>query len=166
MTSIDTKTLNSLATRFKQLLVDDQIAALGYLYQELGSSLPTIAASDKVDDLLNMIGDMREGSQIEFMQDVLNDRTTKTDEVSLDPHPSKALLELIPGDNVEPPLTQYHKFSPQDRLSFWAQLASKMGDEVVAMPSDYAVSPEATEVLSSLNSLDTDQTVEFLIHIV
>lgn len=155
-----------MATRFKQLLVDDQIAALGYLYQKLGGSLPAIAPSDSVNDLLNMLGDMREGSQIEFMQDVLNDRNTKPDEVSLDPHPSKALLELIPGDNVEPPLTQYHKLSPQERLSLWAQLASKMGDEVVAMPSDYAVSPEATEVLNSLNSLDTDQTVDFLSHIV
>lgn len=166
MTSIDTKTLSSLATRFKQLLVDDQIAALGYLYQELGSSLPSIATPDKVNDLLNMMGDMREGSQIEFMQDVLNDRTTKTDEVSLDPHPTKALLELIPGDNVEPSLTQYHKFSPTERLSFWSQLASKMGDEVIALPSDYSLSPEATELLNSLKSLDTDQTVDFLSQIV
>lgn len=166
MTSIDTKTLNSLAARFKQLLVDDQIATLGYLYQELGSSLPTIVTSDKVNDLLNMMGDMREGSQIEFMQDVLNDRTTKADEVSLDPHPSKALLELIPGDDVEPPLTQYHTFSPNERLLFWSQLASKMGDEVIAMPSDYSLSSEAAELLSSLKLLGTDETVNFLSQIV
>ena len=166
MTSIDTKTLSSLATRFKQLLVDDQIAALGYLYQELGSSLPSITTSDSVNDLLSMIGDMREGSQIEFMQDVLNDRTTKADEVSLDPNPSKALLELIPGDNIEPPLTQCHKFSPNERLSFWSQLASKMGDEVIAIPSDYSLPSEATELLNSLKSLDIDQTVDFLSQII
>ena len=44
MTSTDTKTLNSFATRFKQLPVDDQIAALGRIYQEINGSLPSIVA--------------------------------------------------------------------------------------------------------------------------
>lgn len=164
MTS-DTKTLNSFVTRFRQLPVDDQIAALGYIYQEIGGSLPSIAASDKVEDLLNRIGDMREGGQIEFMQDVLNDQSTQ-DQVALDLNPSKALLELIPGDNVEPPSSEYQKFSPSDRLSLWAKLASKMGDGVIAMPSDYALSSEADELLSSLKSLSTEEKVNFLSQIV
>ena len=166
MTSIDNKTLNSFVTRFKQLPVDDQIAALGHIYQELGGSLPSIAASDKVEDLLNRIGDMREGSQIEFMQDVLNDRASKQDEVALDLNPSKALLELIPGDNIEPPISEYQKFSPSDRLSLWAKLAGKMGDGVIAMPSDYSLSSEANELLNSLKSLGTEEKVNFLSQIV
>ena len=166
MTSTDTKTLNSFATRFKQLPVDDQIAALGRIYQEINGSLPSIVASDKVEDLLNMIGDMREGSQIEFMQDVLNDRASKQDEVVLDINPSKALLELIPGDNVEPPISEYQKFSPSDRLSLWAKLASKMGDGVIVMPSDYSLSSEANELLTSLKSLGTEEKVSFLSQIV
>lgn len=166
MTSIDTKTIDSFVTRFEQLPVDDQIAALGYLYQEIGESLPSIAVSDKVEDLLDTIGDMREGSQIEFMQDVFNDRANSQDEVALDPHPSKALLELIPGDNVEPPLSEYHKLSLSERLSLWHQLASKMGDEIIAIPSDYALSSEATKLLDSLKSLGTEEKVNFLSQII
>ncbi len=165
MTSIDNKTLNSFVTRFKQLPVDDQIAALGHIYQEIGGSLPSIAASDKVEDLLNRIGDMREGGQIEFMQDVLSDQSTQ-DQVALDLNPSKALLELIPGDNVEPPISEYQKFSPSDRLSLWAKLAGKMGDGVIAMPSDYSLSSEANELLNSLQSLGTEEKVSFLSQIV
>lgn len=165
MTSVDTSSRDSLAASFKKLPVDDQIAALGYIYQEVGASLPAASSmtSDKVRAIVKHVEEMRDGSQIAFLQDVLSgDR----DEVALDPHPSKALAELIPGDGDEPPISEYHKLNPTERLAVWYNLASKMGNGVVAIPSDYAPSAQTQELLNALKSLSADEKLQFLTQVI
>jgi hypothetical protein len=163
--TIDTKELNSLATSFKRLPVDDQIAAMGYLYQEIGGSLiSSDMASKKVEEVVKQVTEMREGSQVEFLQDILSD--TDRDEVVLDIHPSKAMAQLIPGDGVEPPIAEYEGLNPNERLAVWYNLASKMGDSMAALPSDYSLSSEAQELLTSLKSYETEEKLQFLSQIV
>lgn len=163
--TIDTKALNTLATTFKRLPVDDQIAALGSLYQEVGSSLfSSDMTSKKVEEIVKQVLEMREGSQIEFLQDVLSD--TNRDEVALDINPSKAMAQLIPGDGVESPIAEYEKLSPNERLAVWYNLASKMGNGMASLPGDYSLSSEAQELLTSLKSGETDEKLQFLSQIV
>ncbi|MGV0024507.1 orange carotenoid protein N-terminal domain-containing protein [Phormidesmis priestleyi] len=161
--TIDTKELNSLAISFKQLPVDDQIAAMVYLYQEIGGSLfSSDMASKKVEEVVKQVTEMREGSQIEFLQDVLSD----SDEVVLDINPSKAMAQLIPGDGVESPIAEYENLNPNERLAVWYNLASKMGDGVATLPNDYSLSSEAQELLTSLKSYETEEKLQFLSQIV
>ena len=163
--TIDTKALNTLTTTFKRLPVDDQIAALGSLYQEVGSSLfSSDMTSKKVEEVVKQVLEMREGSQIEFLQDILSD--TDHDEVVLDPHPSKAMAQLIPGDGVESPIVEYEKLSPNERLAVWYKIASKMGDGMASLPSNYSLSSEAQALLTSLQSCETDAKLQFLSQIV
>lgn len=163
--TIDTKELNSLATHFKRLPIDDQIATMGYLYQELGGSLfSSDMASKKVEEVVKQVTEMREGGQVEFLQDVLSDRDR--DEVVLDINPSKAMAQLIPGDGVESPIAEYEKLSPNERLAVWYNLASKMGDSMATMPGDYSLSSQAQELLTSLKSCETEAKLQFLSQIV
>jgi Orange carotenoid protein, N-terminal len=163
--TIDTKEFNSLTTSFKQLPVDDQIAAMGYLYQEIGGSLlSSDMASKKVEEVVKQVTEMREGSQIEFLQDILSD--SDRDEVVLDIHPSKALAQLIPGDGVESPIAEYEGLNPNERLAVWYNLASKMGDGMAALPNDYSLSSEAQELLTSLKAYKIEEKLQFLSQIV
>lgn len=163
--TIDTQKFSSLVTSFKQLPVDDQIATMGYVYQEIGGSLlsPDMA-SKKVEEVVKHVTEMREGSQIEFLQDILSD--TDQDEVVLDIHPSKAMAQLIPGDGVESPIAEYESLNPNERLAVWYNLASKMGDGMAVLPSDYSPSSEAQELLTSLKSYETEEKLQFLSQIV
>lgn len=167
MTSTNT-TSNQLVSSFKQLPVDDQIAALGVIYQEIGGSLPSIATSGatskQVEDVVKHVLELREGGQIQFLQDVLTD--TDQDEVALDINPSKAMVELIPGDGIEPPISEYEDLSANERLMVWYQLAGKMGNQFIAFPSDYQSSDAAKEILNSLSSLSVEEKLQFLSQIV
>lgn len=167
MTSTNT-TSNELVSSFKRLPVDDQIAALGVIYQQIGGSLPSIATSGatskQVEDVVKHVLELREGGQIQFLQDVLTD--TDQDEVALDINPSKAMVELIPGDGIEPPISEYEDLSANERLMVWYQLAGKMGNQFIAFPSDYQSSDAAKEILNSLGSLSVEEKLQFLSQIV
>jgi hypothetical protein len=168
MTSINTNAVNRLVPQFKQLPVDDQIAALGQIYQEVAGSLPAPAmqtnATSAVEEVVKQVLEMREGGQIQFLQDVLSD--VDRDEIALDTHPSKAMLELIPGDGIEPPIDEYKDLNATDRLLVWYYLASRMGDDFIALPSDYQVSDAAKEVLQALQSSGAEDKLNFLSQIV
>lgn len=167
MTSIDTNPLNRIVSDFKKLPVDEQIAALGFTYQQIGGTVPSVAStgavSKDVEDVVKHVLEMREGSQMQFLQDVLSgDR----DEVALDINPSKAMVELIPGDGIEPPIEAYEDLSANERLMVWYQLAAQMSDQFVAMPGDYQLSEAGRSVMNSLSSLSAEDKISFLSQIV
>lgn len=153
----------TLVSKFKQLPVNDQIAALGQIYTQVAGSVPS-TTSKQVEDVVRGVLGMRHEGQIHFLGDALSD--TDRDEVALDINPSKAMAELIPGDGVEPPISAYEALTPSDRLLVWSQLARHMGDQFVALPADYQVSDAAKEVLTTLQSAGTEDKVNFLSQIV
>lgn len=164
----DITTLDRLISSFKQLPVDDQIAILGLTYQEIAGSLPSVAtpttASKQVEDVVKQVLEMREGGQLQFLQDVLAD--TDRNEIALDAHPSKAMVELIPGDGIQAPLEEYEKLSAGDRLMVWYRLASEMGDDFATMPSNYQLSDAARQLAESLKSYSGEEKINFLSQIV
>lgn len=168
MTSINANAINQLVPQFKQLPVDDQIAALGQIYQEVAGSLPAPAlqtnAAGAVEEVVKQILEMRGGGQIQFLQDVLSH--VDRDEIAVDIHPSKAMVELIPGDGIEPPIDEYENLNATDRLLVWYYLASRMGDDFIALPSDYWLSDAAKEVLQAFQSSSAEDKLNFLSQIV
>lgn len=164
----DITTLNQVVSSFQQLPIDEQIAALAVTYQEIAGSLPSVASpatgSQQVEDIVKRVLDMREGGQIQFLQDVLKD--SDHNEVALDINPSKAMLELIPGDGIEAPLEEYNKLSGADRLMVWYRLASQMGNDFIGIPKDYALSDAAKQVLQSLQSYSGEEKINFLSQLV
>lgn len=169
MTSTNTDALNQVLKDFKRLPVDEQLAALGSIYAQVGSSVSSAsgtASSKDVRELTDQVKEMRQEDQLQFMRDVFSSHKNDQDEVALDPHPTKAMLELIPGV-ATPPLTRYQSLNANSRLAFWYQFAQEMGtDDVISMPTNYQPSSKTTEVLDTLKSCDFDQQVSFLSQVV
>lgn len=164
MTFTNTDTLDQAVKAFKRLPVDDQLAALASIYTaasgSLSSSASGIASSKDVGELVKQVKEMRPDEQVQLLRDVFSNQKTQGEEEVLDPHPSKALLELIPG-GVTPPLSKYDSLDTNSRLGFLYQLAQE-----ISLPTDYQLSSEATELLNSLKSVDFDQQVKFLSQVV
>lgn len=165
MASQNTETLAQSVRAFKRLPANEQLAALGSIYTEIGNSIsfpsgnPT--ASGDVQRLIEQVKQMRQENQLQFLQDVLSEEKTGQEAIALDPHPSKAMLELTPG-GITPPLEQYNHLDANSRLAFWYYLAQQMGRDMVQMPANYSPSSQAESFLSTLRSSSFEQQIEFL----
>ncbi|NEQ23905.1 MAG: hypothetical protein F6K28_33160, partial [Microcoleus sp. SIO2G3] len=142
--------------------INDRISILAAMWTQASSSLKStnISASDSesVKKLLDNLGDAYSDDPALFLHDVLLQKQDGVDEVALDPHPSKAMVELLPG-NSQPPLKRYDDLSAHDRMAFWYQFAQRFSSRI---PSSYQPSEQAQDVLNSLSGLDMQQQTEFL----
>ncbi|MCU0548267.1 MAG: hypothetical protein MUC48_02855 [Leptolyngbya sp. Prado105] len=166
MTSIDTSHLDQAIVKFQSLSIEEQLATLGLLSKEISGAISVNAfgadTREEIAPLIDQVQGQRQDEQLQTLSDFLSSKTEQGDEVALDPHPSKALLELIPG-NVEPALTRYKSLRTNSRLALWYQLAQQMGNSI---PANFSLSPQADELLTSLRSLSTEQQERLLSQIV
>ncbi|MBE9013463.1 hypothetical protein IQ250_25045 [Pseudanabaenaceae cyanobacterium LEGE 13415] len=166
MTSINTSELDQAIVEFQGLPVEEQLAVLGSLFKEISGSIPVSSfsnvSSDKITPLIEQIQAQRSDEQIQTLGDFLSLQAAKDDAVALDPHPSKALLELIPG-NTQPALARYKELDQPSRLAFWYQLGQQFS---ASIPADISLSSEADELLSLLASLGAEQQASFLSQII
>jgi Orange carotenoid protein, N-terminal len=162
----NTETRQQAVKSFHRLSVDEQVVALATLYAEIADSLKTAnqgaAPSKNVAELMRHAKEMKPENQLQFLQDILSEKATQRDETALDPHPSKALIELLPGGS-KPPISQYNDLSGNDRLGFWYLFAQNLGkDGAIALPATLQTSAQTTELMNSLKSLDFEEKVAFL----
>lgn len=161
MTFTNTDTINQSIAAFRRLPIVDQLSILASIYPKIQQSTPAISGTSEqkeIHELINQIKQMREEDHVQFLQDVLSENAAGNRETALDPHPSKALLELIPG-GVTPPLEQYQKLSKDAQMSFWYQFAQSMRERI---PSNLSLSPAANQILSSLDTNNVEQLMMFL----
>ncbi|MBD2096164.1 hypothetical protein H6F90_13560 [Trichocoleus sp. FACHB-591] len=168
MTSANTNTAQTLRS-FQHLDVDQQIAALAYLYTELGQSIsfPSsgVTSSNEISQLVKHVKELRSEDQLQFIRDVFSSQQSGREEVALDPHPSKALLELIPGGTKDP-LSHYQSLDPNARLAFWYRLAQELDRDAISTAATTQLSSGAQEIINHLKSLEVSQQVDFLRQIV
>lgn len=154
--------LTKAVKSFRSLSPDDQIGALAGIYAQAAGSLQStnVSASDSenVRKLIESLEDAYGDNPVQFLKDVLLERQDKLDEVALDPHPSKAMMELLPG-STKPPLKRYNDLSAHDRMAFWYQFAQKFSSSI---PASFQPSESAQQVLQSLGGMEMQQQVEFL----
>lgn len=163
MTSTNMDSINKSVAAFKQLDIDDRLAALALIYQDVASAVPAnaLSSSSAVTGLVSKVQELSQERQVDALRDLLPATKNDQNETTLDPNPSKALTELVTGGNTIP-THEYGTMPTESKLAFWYQVAQKLGNGVVGIPSDYSPSAKVTELLSSLNSLDTEQKVSFL----
>lgn len=160
MTSINTSNLDQAIGVFQGLPVEEQLATLGMLFKDISGSIPATAfgSSGESTKLIEQIKGQQQDEQLQTLSDFLANKTAKGDEVALDPHPSKALLELVPG-STQPAIARYESLDANSRLAFWYQLGQQMNDTI---PANSSVSSEASELLTTLRSLGAEQQAAFL----
>src|SRR6476646_10394358 len=168
MTSANTNPTQALQS-FRRLDVDQQIAALAYLYTELGSSIsfPSsgVTSSHEISQLVKHVKDLRSEDQLQFIRDVFSSQQKGRQEAALDPHPSKALLELIPGGSKDP-LSHYQALDANARLAFWYRLGQELDRSAISAAATSPLSAGAQEIVTSLQGLNFNQQIDFLRQIV
>lgn len=128
--------------QFKRLSVDDQLAALWFIYKQLGRSItpaaPGAARLQLAEGLLEQIKQMPPASQLQVMRD------------------------LVLGTNT--PLTRaYGVFSANTKLGFWYQLAELMKEgTVIPVPDNYKLSADAAQVICAIEELEFNQQITML----
>ncbi|MBF2098085.1 MAG: Orange carotenoid protein [Gloeomargaritaceae cyanobacterium C42_A2020_066] len=131
----------SVVSEFKRLTVDDQLAALWYVYLDLGRAItpaaPGAARLHLAEGLLNQIKTASHDQQLEMMRDLAAGRNT--------------------------PFTRgYGVLSANTKLAFWYQLAEWMGGPVVPMPAGYRPAGVVSVLLSRLRELTFNQQITAL----
>lgn len=147
---------------FNSLSPVDRLGALALIYKELASSIPANSIespSSEVSGLLSKIQEIPQDRQVDALQDILTAKKEVEGEVVLDPHPSKALSELVTGGGTTVPTTEYTSLDAQSKLAFWYQVGQKFGSSI---PSDFSPSSEVTDLLNLFKSLDDEQRLNVL----
>ncbi|MBW4554710.1 MAG: Orange carotenoid-binding protein [Trichormus sp. ATA11-4-KO1] len=165
MTSTNINRVQQNASKFKQLHIDDKLAVMGRLYTEIANQLPAdmidALPTQKAADLVAQIQQVSPEEQLYALRDLLPATKNDQDEIMLDPHPTKATVELAQGGTTIP-TGEYGAMHFEAKVAFWVLLAERLGTTIIDIPHDYSLSEPATEVLNSLKSLDTNDLVSFL----
>lgn len=135
-----------ITIQIQALNTDEQLAALWYIYNEMGLSIAPavieVARFHLVERLLNQVRNASPGEQMEIMRDLINKRDTPTGRT-------------------------YGAFNVNAKLAFWYQLAEWMNQKIVSpMPLDYSMATETNQTLKALKRLDMNQQIIVLRNIV
>lgn len=96
--------------------------------------------------------------QLYALRDLLSANRNDQDEVMLDPHPTKALVELTRGGTTIP-TGEYGSMNAEAKLAFWYLAGERLGSTIIGIPRDYSPSESATEVFNTIKALNTDDLV-------
>ena len=160
MTSAQPDTVKQSVTAFRSLKIEDRLAALALIYKHIAGQIPAdgVNNSAKASGLVSKVGQLSPELQTQALRDLLDTQRQDGDEVALDPNPSKALAELVTGNNETIPINEYSSLGSDDKLAFWYQMGQKLESSV----SNIKPSSEITEFLQSLQSLSADDRVAFI----
>lgn len=168
MASADTdmNAIQAALSAFQGLKVDDRLAVLATLYGQIASKIPAdvknALPAQNATNLVARIEQLPSEEQLSALRTLLPAEPSDKNAVVLDPNPSKALTELVTGGGTSIPTEEYGSFNAESKLAFWYTLAGKLGSSIIGIPSGTKPTQESTQVLSLLESMNTDQLVSFL----
>ncbi len=133
-----------IVSRFESLSTDQKLALLWYIYKEVGKSITPAApgastASPAVaEGIFQQVLTMSHEEQLQVQREIV--------------------------ECTDSPISQeYGSLSDTTKLLFWYLLAQGMDrTEIIPMPEDYAMEPEATQCLNQLQSLDYSEQITVL----
>jgi hypothetical protein len=144
MTSVLPSVHPEIVDNFKALSTDQKLALLWYLYKEVGKSItPAAPGAQKAspaiaEGLFQQVLEMSHEEQLQVQRDI------------------------IEGNDVLV-AREYAALSDTTKLLFWYLLAQGMDrTEVVPMPEDYALEPEAEQCMSQLQALEYSEQITVL----
>lgn len=134
--------LSEALKTFQSLSDDDKLAVLWRLYDGLGDNRienpDDNKESDNSSDLYNQLKDKSKDDQLQFMRDVLSGQS---------------------NDNT----SAYNELSNTTKVALWYRLGQGMAEgSVIQVPSDYSLSNEAQELVSSLNEVEFELKYNFM----
>jgi Orange carotenoid protein, N-terminal len=165
MTSTNVNPSQQAVAAFQRLKIDDRLAVLGLLFTQVADKIPANVTSslptENAAELVAQVQKLSSEEQLYALRDLLPADRHDQDEVMLDPNPSKAMVELAQGGNTIS-TGEYGNMQPEGKLAFWYLLAERLRTAIMDLSSQYQPSQQATEVLNSLQSMNTDDLLSFL----
>jgi hypothetical protein len=165
MTSTNINPVAQAVYNFKKLDVDERLGILGLLYPKVSQAISAdniqSLQTQNATNLVSQIQQLSSEEQTLALRDLLSVVSNNPDEIILDPHPSKAMVELAKG-GTKVSTGDYAALNPESRLAFWYLLAQRLGSGINNISRDYQPSRQAKEVLSNVQSLNTNELVSFL----
>jgi hypothetical protein len=137
---------------------------LALLYTGVGDTMPANVIdslpTDTAADLIAQIQQLSEEEQLFPLPPLLPATRNDQDSTMLDPHPTKALIELTQG-GAKIPTGQYGQMNTNAKLAFWYMIAERLGATMIGIPRDYQPSQSVISLSNSLKSLNTNDLVAF-----
>jgi hypothetical protein len=165
MTATNIGPISQAVSAFHRLHTDDKLATLGLIYTDIADSIPANVIdslpTDRATDLVRQIQQLSDEEQLFALRDLLATERKNQDQVVLDPHPSKATVELAQGGRTIP-IREYNALNTEAKLAFWYLVADRIGSTIIGIPEDYRPSEQVTSVFNSLESLSTNDLLSFL----
>ncbi len=144
MATIISNTNPDLVSAFTALSTDQQLALLWFIYKEVGKSITpaapgaSTAAPTIAEGLFKQVAEMTHDEQLQIQRDLVEHKNS-----------------LISRE--------YGGLSDTTKLLFWYLLAQGMDrTEIIPMPADYAIDPQATGCLNQLQQLEHSQQITVL----
>ncbi|GAB1541650.1 hypothetical protein NUACC21_43220 [Scytonema sp. NUACC21] len=166
MTSTNANAVHEAVSLFQGLMIDDRLLVLASVYKQIANKLPADAANalptQDATRLVSRIQQLSKEDQLSALRDLLSAKSSEKDATILDPNPSKALAELVTGGETKTPAHEYGSLSTEAKIAFWYLLAGKLGNNIIGIPDGTKPTQDDTEVIDSLESLNTDELVSFL----
>ncbi len=171
MTATNTNPLEEALSALVSLEIDERLAVLASLYARIAKEIPANAidglpAKGAADYLVTQIEQLPPEEQLSALRTLLPSEKTDQDAVVLDPNPTKALTELVTGGGTKIPTQEYGSLKTESKLAFWYLLAQKLGSNIIGLQSEYKPTQQATQVLTLLESLKTEELVTILKQVV
>ncbi|AFY48875.1 Orange carotenoid protein [Nostoc sp. PCC 7524] len=165
MTSTNVNPVAQAVSSFKNLDIDDRLVVFGSLFGKISETVSTTdidkLSTQKAADLVAQIQQLSPEEQVYALRDLLPASRNDQNETMLDPHPSKAMVELAQGGS-KIPTGEYGAMNAEGKLAFWYFLGQRLGSTIIDIPRDYTPSPQATELINTVKSLNTNDLVSFL----
>jgi hypothetical protein len=134
---------NQALAVFKQLEVDDQLALLWFIYEQMGDSVtpaaPGAASPEIATGLYNQFKNLDQPQQLEAMRAIA--RSDHSHQIS----------------------REYGSLSANTKLAIWYFLAQGMDSgEIIPMPADYEITQTAQDLLAAMETLGFEEQITIL----
>ena len=140
-TQITNQSTQQLFERYNALSVDDKLALLYYVYEDMGDSITPAAPSAADPDLARPLAEelfaLSKDDQLEAMRAIVARKDT-------------------------PLSKRYGGLSPNNQLLVWYVWAEAMGDRVVDLPKGYKASADVKTMLSLIEGIEFQEQITLL----
>jgi hypothetical protein len=144
LTSSTSNVNPQFVSSFEALSTDQKLALLWYIYEEVGESITpaapgaSTASAGIAEGIFQQVLEMSHEEQLQVQRDL--------------------------ADRKDGPISrEYGALSDTTKLLFWYLLAQGMDrSEVIPMPENYTLEPQASQCLSQLQELDYSEQITVL----
>ncbi|MGB3199371.1 MAG: orange carotenoid protein N-terminal domain-containing protein [Nodosilinea sp.] len=134
---------NQAITNFKRLDVDEQLALLWFVYEQMGNAITPAAPGSASPDIATGLYDQ-----------------VKTQEQQQQLDTMRAIARGDQGNQIS---REYGSLSANTKLAFWYFLAQGMtSGEIIPMPDNYELTNAGQDLLAALETMDFEDQITIL----